>query len=176
MGKHSIMKIVYSNKSFLKLLFATLIFFLCLNVSYAQPVLPPRTITVQPTQDIDFGIFYVSSTGTITVNWNGTVSTTGGVVSFSTLTAHPAIFDIKLCQGRTVIITYNPTVILTGNNGGAFTLNVGPTEKGVSGSEFPVNNDCNFITTLRVGGTLDVPVGSPPGTYSGSFSIDFTQE
>ncbi len=176
MGKLRIMKIVYLNKSFLKLLFVTLIFFFCLNVSYAQPELPQRTITVQSTQAIDFGTFYVTSAGTITVNWNGSVSTTGGVVSLSSSTAHPAIFDIKLCQGRNVTITYDPTIILTGNNGGSFILNVGPTEKGVSGSEFPVNNDCNFITTLRVGGTLEVPGSSQAGDYSGSFSIDFTQE
>ena len=170
------MKTAYLNKSFLKLLFATLISFCCLNVSYAQPVLPQRTITVQATQEIDFGTFCVASVGTITVDWQGNVSTTGGVVSLSSTSAHPAIFDIKLCQGRNVTITYNPTTILTGSNGGSVTLNVGPTEKGVSGSEFPVNNNCNFITTLRVGGTLEVSGGSPAGTYSGSFSIDFTQE
>lgn len=176
MHKHRIMKKVYLNKSFLKLLFLTLIFIFCLNVLHAQPALPQRTITVQSTQDIDFGTFFATSAGTITVNWNGTISTTGGVVSFSGLTAHPAIFEVKLCQGRNVTITYNPTTTLTGNNGGSLTLNVGSTEKGISGSEFPVNNDCNFITTLRVGGTLEVSGSSIPGIYSGSFSIDFTQE
>jgi len=170
------MKTANLNKSYLKLLIVPLSVILCFNASYSQPGLPQRTITVQPTQDIDFGTFYANSAGTITVNWNGTISTTGGVVSFSSLTAHPAIFEIKLCQGRNVTITYNPTTILTGSNGGSFTLNVGPTEKGVSGSEFPVNNDCNFITTLRVGGTLEIPEGSPPGIYSGSFTVDFTQE
>jgi hypothetical protein len=160
----------------LKLLFATLNFIFCLHVLYAQPGLPQRTITIQPTQDIDFGIFYVTSAGTITVDWQGNVSTTGGVVSFSSLTAHPAIFEIKLCQGRNVTVTYVPTTTLTGSNGGSFVLNVGPTEKGVSGSTFSVNNDCNFITTLRVGGTLEVPGSSPAGIYSGSFSMDFTQE
>ena len=170
------MKIVYLNKTFLKLLFTSAIFIFCLNFSYAQPDLPQKTLTVQATQSIDFGTLYASSSGTITVNWNGSVSTTGGVVSFSSATAHPAIFDIKLCQGRNVTITYDPTIILTGSNGGSCILNVGPTEKGVSGSQFPVNNDCNFITTIRVGGTLEVPGGSPAGTYVGSFSMTFTQE
>lgn len=170
------MKMVNLNSTFLKLMFLTSILFFCLNASYAQPDLPQRTITVQATQAIDFGTFYATSSGTISVNWNGTVSTTGGVVSFSSLNAHPAIFDIKLCQGRNVTITYDPTITLTGSNGGSFTLNVGPTEKGVSGSEFPVNNDCNFITTIRVGGTLEVPGGSPAGIYNGSFSMTFTQE
>lgn len=170
------MKTLNLNIAFLKLLLTSLIIFLCLIVSYAQPELPQKTITVQATQAIDFGTFYAVSAGTITVDWNGTVSTTGGVISLSSSTALPAIFDIKLCQGRNVTITYDPTIILTGSNGGSFVLNVGPTEKGISGSEFPVENDCNFITTLRVGGTLEVPGDTPAGYYTGSFSIDFTQE
>jgi Domain of unknown function (DUF4402) len=170
------MKIVNLNRTFLKLMFLISILLFCLDASYAQPDLPQRTITVQATQAIDFGTFYAISAGTITVNWNGSVSTTGGVVSLSSSTVQPAIFEIKLCQGRNVTITYDPTIILTGSNGGSFTLNVGPTEEGVSGSEFPVDNDCNFITTLRVGGTLEVPGSSPAGFYSGIFSIDFTQE
>jgi len=169
------MKKIYSNKSFLKILYLTASLFFCLSVSYAQPGLPQRTITVQPTQAIDFGIFYVLSAGTISVDWQGTVSTTGGVVSLSAATARPAIFDIKLCEGRDITITYDPTTTLT-NGVQPLTLNIGPTEKGISGATFPVNGDCNFITTLRVGGTLDVPNGSPAGIYSGSFSMTFSQE
>jgi hypothetical protein len=130
---------------------------------------------VQPTQAIDFGTFYVISAGTITVDWQGIVSTTGGVVSLSVASARPAIFDIKLCQGRNVIITYDPTTTIT-NGVPSLKLNIGPTEKGPGGSTFPVSNDCNFITTLRVGGTLDVPGGSPAGIYNGSFSMTFTQQ
>jgi hypothetical protein len=74
-----------------------------------------------------------------------------------------------------VIITYDPTTTIT-NGVPSLTLNIGPTEKGPSGSSFPVSNDCNFITTLRVGGTLDVPGGSPSGIYNGSFSMTFTQQ
>lgn len=169
------MKKTYAYRSFLKLLLLTAVLCFCINISYAQPDLPQRTITVQPTQAIDFGTFYVISAGTITVDWQGIVSTTGGVVSLSTASVRPAIFEIKLCQGRNVTITYDPTTTI--NNGTPYlTLNIGPTEKGDSGSEFPVNNDCNFITTLRVGGTLDVPGGSPAGIYNGSFSMTFTQE
>lgn len=175
MDKHKIMKLLYLNRFFLKLLLVPLVALFCLNISLAQPELPQRTITVQATQSIDFGIFYVISSGTISVDWLGNISTTGGVVSFSSLTAHPAIFEIKLCQGRDVTITYDPTVYLT-NGAPSLILNVGPTEKGPSGSTFEVNNNCDFITTLRVGGTLEVPGGSPAGTYSGSFSINFTQE
>lgn len=157
------------------MLFLTAVFFFCLSISYSQPGLPQRTITVQPTQSIDFGVFYVVSAGTITVDWRGIISTTGGVVSLSGTTAHPAIFDVKLCQGRKVTITYNTTTTIT-NGVPSLTLNIGPTEKGPSGSTFAVTSDCNFITTLRVGGTLDVPNVAPTGIYNGSFSITFTQQ
>jgi hypothetical protein len=164
----------YLNKKKLKLGFLTLILSLSLNISNAQPALPQRTITVQPTQSINFGMFYVTSAGTITVNWNGTVSTTGGVVVVSSANARPAIFDVKLCQGRNITITYPPTTSIT-NGTPSLTLNVGATEKGPSGSTFEVENNCNFITTMRVGGTLVVPGGAASGTYTGSFSMTFTQ-
>jgi hypothetical protein len=169
------MKKKYAIRFFLKLLFLTTILYFCVPVAHAQPGLPQRVVTAQPTQAIDFGIFYVLSAGTITVDWQGTVSTTGGVVLLSGATARPAIFDIKLCEGRNVTITYDPTTTLT-NGLQLLTLNIGPTEKGPSGSTFPVNGDCNFITTLRVGGTLDIQAGSPSGIYNGSFSMTFTQE
>ncbi len=175
-GKPVIMKTVNIKIFFLKTLLVATVFICCSSESMAQPVLPQKTITVQATQSIDFGTFYAASSGTITVNWNGSFSTTGGVVSLSSSTLTPAIFEIKLCQGRNVTITYDPTITLTGSNGGSLVLNVGPTEMGVSGSTFPVTNDCSFITTLRVGGTLEVPASSPPGIYSGIFSMTFTQE
>lgn len=145
------------------------------TVTYAQPSLPQRTITVQPTQSINFGTFYVLSAGTISVDWQGVVSTTGGVISVSTVSAQPAIFDVMLCKGRNVTITYAPTAVIS-NGAPSLTLNVGPTEKGASGSTFPVTGDCSFVTTLRVGGTLDVPSGAPSGIYNGLFSMTFTQE
>jgi S-formylglutathione hydrolase FrmB len=136
--------------------------------------LPQRTVSATPTQPIDFGLFYVTSAGTITVNWQGSVSTTGGVVVVSSVNARPAIFDIKLCQGRNVTLTYNPTTTIT-NGATSITLTLGDTEKGPSGATFAVNTNCTFITTLRVGGTLDIPDGAATGVYTGSFSMNFTQ-
>lgn len=168
------MKKTRTYQSILKVTF--LVFALCFSaVLAAQPALPQRTVTVLPTQELDFGIFYASSAGTITVDWQGTVSTTGGVVSLSNSTVKPAIFDVTLCQGRNVTVTYDPTVTVS-SGVPSLTLNVGPTEKGPSGSTFPINGDCNFITMLRVGGTLVVPGGAVAGVYNGSFSLTFTQE
>jgi hypothetical protein len=90
--------------------------------------------------------------------------------------AQPAIFEVKLCQGRNVIITFSATTILTGSNGGSLTLNIGPTEKGISSANFTTNSDCNFVTPLRVGGTLNIPGTAIPGNYTGSFEITFNQE
>ena len=169
------MKRIGSDKYYFKGLLITLIFLLTVVVSFAQPGLPPRSVTAVATQPIDFGSFVVTGAGTITVDFNGNRSATGGVIIISGSIPKPAIFDIKLCQGRNVTITYDPTTLISylGNN---LTLNIGPTEHGLSGSTFPVTGDCNFITTIRVGGTLVVPGGSIVGIYSGSFSMTFTQE
>lgn len=172
------MKELNQLKLYLKLLFFTMAFFFCVNLSFAQPGLPQRTITVTPTQAINFGtISATGSGGTVTVGWDGSRSSTGDIYLLATApTAQPAIFEIKLCQGRNVIITYAATTILNGDNGGTLTLNIGPTEKGINGVSFLTNNDCNFITPLRVGGTLHVPGTVIPGAYTGSFDITFNQE
>lgn len=149
--------------------------FLFSGPALAQPSLPQRQLTALPTQPIDFGTFYVNGAGTIEVTYDGTVTTTGGVVSINTTTVTPAIFEIKLCQGRTVTIDYENAVFINGSNGGSLELLIGPTEKGPSGAEFPVNSNCNFITVLRVGGKLIVPANAVRGVYLGSFPMTFTQ-
>jgi hypothetical protein len=163
--------------------FFLIIQFLLVGSLFCQPEPPPRNITVVPTQALHFGTFSLanlgSGGGTVSVDWQGSRSATGDIVLLPVIPTHsPAIFDIKLCQGRNVVITYSPTAILTGSNGGSITLNIGPTEKGPSGSSFSVNADCNFVTQLRVGGTLIVGNNSanPGGSYSGNFSITFNQQ
>ena len=149
----------------------------------AQPVLPPRSITVNSTQALHFGTFCLensgSSGGTVTVDWQGNRTATGQVVLLPVAPMHQsAIFEISLCQGRAVTISYPQSIILTGNNGGQMTMEIGPTEKGVSGASFQVNGDCNFITQLRVGGKLFVGSNSsnPGGVYTGEFNIVFNQQ
>jgi len=150
---------------------------------HAQPGLPPRTVTVNATQALHFGSFCLqnagSSGGTVTVDWQGSRTSTGEVTLLATAPLHQAaIFEVNLCQGRNVIITYSATITLNGSNGGSLLLNIGPSEKGVSGTSFQVNTDCSFITQLRVGGTLTVGnnASNPGGTYTGSFSITFNQQ
>ncbi|MFO7940372.1 MAG: DUF4402 domain-containing protein [Bacteroidales bacterium] len=150
----------------------------CASNSFAQPDLPPRSLTVTATQAIHFGTFWVGATGgDVIVGWDGSRSSTGDVVLLAMAPlAQPAIFEVKLCHGRNVIITFSPTTLLTNGTGGSLTLEIGPTEQGGNNASFITNNDCNFITPLRVGGTLAIPGSSPSGTYSGSFDITFNHE
>lgn len=158
-------------------LFIALFFFS--KASYSQPDLPQRTITVTATQAIHFGTFCVTggAGGTVTVGYDGFRTSSGDILLLPIApAAQPAIFEIKLCQGRNVTITFAASTTLTGSNGGSLTLDIGPTEKGISGSSFETNSDCSFITPLRVGGTLNVPGTALSGTYSGNFEIIFNQE
>jgi hypothetical protein len=108
------------------------------------------------------------------LGYDGSRSSTGNVVLLPTApTATPAIFEIKLCQGRNVIISFDAFTMLSGDNGGSLKLDIGPTEKGINGATFSTNEDCNFITPLRVGGTLHIPDLALPGLYTGSFAITF---
>ncbi len=170
------------NIKYWKIFFFIAIQLLLLQKVFSQPNLPARSVTVIATQALHFGAFCLTNTGssggTVTVDWQGVRSSTGDIILLSTETYQPAIFEIQLCQGRNVTITYSPFIILTGSNGGSLTLLIGPTEKGVSGSSFAVSDDCNFITPLRVGGTLSVlsNLANPGGTYTGNFSITFNQQ
>jgi hypothetical protein len=170
------MGILGSNRVGIKLL--TLILFFYVEVSSAQPTLPQRTLTVAPTQKLDFGLFLDSngSGGTIAIDWQGNRTTTGSIVALNSYPGKPALFEIKLCQGRNVTITYDPNTTLTESNGEAITLDIGPTEKGGNGAVFATENNCNFITILRVGGILHIPPNATTGVYTGYFEISFEQQ
>jgi hypothetical protein len=170
------MKILSSNTIYIKLVIILLIFHTV--ISSAQPAIPQRILTVAPTQNLDFGMFFDSngSGGTISVDYQGNRATTGGIVGVPGYPGNPALFNMKLCQGRNVTITYAPTAILTASNGDTLTLDIGPTEKGENGAFFAIENNCNFITILRVGGTLHIPPNNTKSNYTGTFEISFNQQ
>lgn len=173
------MKALKINKQFFKLLILTMVLFFYFQRTSAQPELPQRSITVNATQPIHFGTFCIigSSGGTVSVGYDGNRSSSGDILLLPMApVAQPAIFEIKLCQGRNVVITFAATTLLSGSKGGSITLDIGPTEHGANGASFSTNNDCDFITPLRVGGTLQISGATLPDTYTGSFSITFNQE
>lgn len=145
---------------------------------YGQPNLPTRSIEVFAAQPLHFGTFVNTGVGgSVTVGWDGNRTASGSIVLLNFAPyAQPAIFEIELLQGRNVHIDFSTSATLTGNHGGTLKLSIGPTEKGNNRSFFPTSNDRKYITTLRVGGTLDIPTATIPGTYTGNFYITFNQE
>ena len=160
------------------MLFYAFVLLLYPNLSFAQPTLPQRTLTVTSTQSLHFGAFCVTGSGggTVTVGYDGVRTSTGGItlLGISPIST-PAIFEVKLCEGRNVVITFNATTTLSGP-GNSLTLDIGPTEKGPNGSNFQTGGNCDYINQIRVGGTLNVPGATYSGTYSGTFNITFNNE
>lgn len=146
------------------------------------PDLPQRTATVRATQKLNFGdmtILSGSSGGTVTVDFNGMRSNTGSVILLNIGNpVQQAIFEVKICPGRMVNVTFPSTAVLTGSNGGSMLLHLGPTSIGGSGSSFVSNKGCDDIHLISVGGTLDVgAIGTnPAGLYTGTFSLTFVQQ
>ena len=156
---------------------ASLVF--CVSYSYGQPSLPPRSIEVNATQSLQFGTFALTggAGGSVLVGYDGSRTASGSVALLAVAPyAQPAIFEVKLLQGRNINIDFSAITSLTGSDGGTLTLNIGPTDRGISAANFPTNNSRDFTTLLRVGGTLDIPSGAIPGLYTGTFFITFNQE
>lgn len=172
-------RITGTSKHPLLLLLLVTAFLSCGHFSFAQPVLPQHSLSVTCTQGIYFGTFCLSggAGGTVTVGVDGSRTSGGGIILLSKApTAHPAIFEIKLCQGRNVTLSFDPTITLSCGSGPGLTLNIGPTDQGGSGAHFITKGDCNFITPLRVGGTLIIPATAVPGLYTGNFAITFDHQ
>lgn len=148
----------------------------------SAPDFPQRVATVRSTQALNFGdltILSGSSGGTVSVDFNGVRSTTGSVVLLNIGNpVQQAIFEVKICPGRMMNVTFPTTTVLTGSNGGSMLLHLGPTSIGGSGSTFISNKGCDDVHLIRVGGTLDMgAIGTnPAGLYSGTFSLTFVQQ
>jgi hypothetical protein len=164
---------------FLKLLVATVCLLFSVNFSFAQKAEAQRTLTVTGIQAIQFGAFCVTGGGggTVSVGFDGSRTSTGNILLLEMApVAQPAIFEIRQCHGRNVSVTFTASPTLKGNNKGSVMLDIGPTNKGINGSSFTTNGDCNFVTPLYVGGTLHIEGTSLPGNYTGSFDITVHQE
>ncbi|MET4141740.1 DUF4402 domain-containing protein [Pedobacter sp. UYP1] len=148
------------------------------KISALGPENPPRPITiyVNPAQGLSFGAFYQgSSGGTVIIYPNGSRSTTGSVIQTSQgVSFSPAIFEVDAEPGTVVTISNGPDVTLTGSTGGTVSLHIGGSDLG---SPFTTTAVSPARTQIRIGGTLTLtsPLASPPGNYSGTFSVTFIQ-
>jgi len=160
-----------------RILLASLVF--CVSYSYGQPALPTRSIVVIATQPLQFGTFALTGGGggTVVLGYDGSRTITGSVALLAVAPyAQPAIFEVKLLQGRNININFAASTTLTGSEGGTLSMKIGPTDKGISSSNFQTTNSRDFTTLVRVGGTLEIPNDAMPGSYTGTFFITFNQE
>ncbi|WP_423127263.1 DUF4402 domain-containing protein [Gaoshiqia sp. Z1-71] len=175
----------------MRFIYCLLACFCCISIRLAgqntAPGLPQRTATVRAVQELNLGDLTVvrgSSGGTVTVDYDGTRTATGDVVLLNMgTTAQQAIFEFKLCPGRTVILTYPTEVTMTGVSGGTLQLHIGPIRIGtvvIDGGSglFTSNKGCDDIHLIYAGGAIEVGsvATNPPGSYSGSFQITFHQQ
>jgi hypothetical protein len=170
------MKVLNTNISFAKFLFLLTVVLIIISFSFTQSSLAKQTITVSVTQVIHFGTFCLTGRagGTVTLGYDCSRTSTGNIILLSSAPlAQPAVFEIDYKKKRNVNITFNPTCILTGSNGGTLTFNLGPTDQGINGSSFTMKDD---IMSIYLGGTLHVLGTALPGTYTGSYDITFNTE
>lgn len=146
---------------FLKFFISVLLFFMFSLPAHSQ-------ITVTKIQDLSFGSFFAttSGTGTVTISNTGTRSSSNVILVTSTF--NQAIFRLS-ARGKQNIASYTiGNINLTGSNGGSVSLTFGtPTPA----APYSMNN--NATQDVSVGGTLTISTSAsnPPGTYSGTFTF-----
>lgn len=138
-------------------------------------IVAPLTITAATS--LRFGQFaHATTSGTITIDNLGTVTTTGGMVGANTFT--------QTGTGRG-----NATFSVTGNANAAFGVTVSPNvrifnganQMAVTGFTGNVVNSAAVLDatgnfTLRVGATLNVSANQAVGNYSGTYVLTVTYQ
>lgn len=154
--------------SFILLLFAV-------SIIAQEP--PPRPLEVTTTQNISFGAFTIyGSTGTVTINTDGSRSFSGGVILLNFGYSYAvATYELVANPGTMISLLSWPSTTLTGSGGGTMTLNINST---FPATPFTMITTPPTPTILNVGGTLSVGsiLANPAGDYTGTFNITFVQE
>lgn len=130
-------------------------------------VLSSLTLTVDAGSQLDFGQIAANTGGTVTVNADSTVSTTGALIS--TGTRNPVSLTVTGSKGATVAVTLPTGSVNLTRAGGTETMalsnfNASPT--GAFQLDLATGKQ-NFT----VGGKLTVGLNQTPGTYSGTFAV-----
>ena len=131
-----------------------------------------RTIVLNPlsvvnSSDLDFGTLVGGvAAGTATVNPASGARTTSGGTTAAGGTPGPATFLATGVINRVFIIALGTNPVLTNGTGGTMTANPlmidGPTLRLFGGGG---------ISTIRVGGVLNVAANQQEGDYSGTFNL-----
>lgn len=130
------------------------------------------------TQDLDFGDILANTAGTVTIAPGGSIASTGGVAPLNASHA-PGRFTGFGTRNRLIRLRVTPAQITISNGTGGsmivdnFTIGnfAGLTQNGNS-SNYRIAA-ANGLFTFGVGARLIVAVNQPPGTYSGTYNVEF---
>lgn len=124
------------------------------------------TLTVTNTADLQFGQIAANTGGTVSVNADLSVASSGALIS--TGTRAPAAFDVTGAPNAMVIVTLPAAAVDLTRSGGTETMSLGGFNTDPNGA---FQLDGAGAASFAVGGTLTVGSGQVPGTYSGTFSV-----
>ncbi len=124
------------------------------------------SLTVTSTADLQLGQIAANTGGTVTVNADSTVASTGALIS--TGTRSPAAFDVVGSPNSMVLVTLPSGSVNLTRVSGTQTMSLGSFNTNPNGAfQLSVTGTGSF----NVGGTLTVGSGQVPGTYTGTFAV-----
>jgi Domain of unknown function (DUF4402) len=124
------------------------------------------SLTVTAVDDLQFGQIAANTGGTVTVNANSTVASSGGLVSTGTRT--PASFDVLGTPSASVIVSLPTAAVNLTRVSGTETMSLGGFNTNPN-SSFQL--DVAGAGSFTVGGTLTVGSNQVPGNYVGTFQV-----
>lgn len=125
------------------------------------------TLTVTADSALNFGQIAANTGGTVTVNADGTVASSGSLVS--TGTRAPAGFTVTGTNGASVVVSLPTTAATLTRVSGTETMSLSGFNSNPAGA-FQLSPTTGSAT-FNVGGTLTVASGQVAGVYSGTFDV-----
>ena len=133
------------------------------------------------TRALDFGDILASTAGTVTVAPAGTIAFTGGVTPLGGNHSSGQFIGIGT-RNRLIRLTVTPTQITITNGTGGSMIVDNFTIGGLNGLNQNGNSSnyriiaANGQFTFNVGARLNVAANQAPGTYSGTYNVDFNYQ
>lgn len=124
------------------------------------------SLTVVSTADLRLGQIAANTGGTVTVNADSTVGSSGALIS--TGTRGPAAFDVVGSPDAMIIVSLPTAAVDLTHTDGVTTMSLGGFNTTPNGA---FQLDAAGAGSFTVGGTLTVGNAQLPGFYEGTFSV-----
>ena len=124
------------------------------------------SLTVTSTADLLFGQIAANTGGTVTVNADSTVASTGTLIA--TGSRSPAAFNVAGSPNAMVLVSLPTAPVNLTRSGGTETMSLGGFNTNPGGA-FQLDGTGNGL--FHVGGTLTVGNAQVAGAYAGSFQV-----